>query len=161
MHWWVRMMVDGCSLKTMLDLQRMFTETDFRPELRRISVPTLLIHGDNDTSTPIAFAPPAWQLLSSISSTLVESGTCKAPAESSPVWHCPRCGAAMIVVQSMRLLRFFVACPPLAAQGCAPARRRTRVPPASPLSLRTLSACALPHLQRHSDNPGGVPITLR
>jgi len=53
MDWWVRMMVDECSLKTMLDLQRMFTETDFRPELRRISVPTLLIHGDNDTSTPI------------------------------------------------------------------------------------------------------------
>jgi len=53
MDWWVRMMVDGCSLKTMLDLQRMFTETDFRPELRKISVPTLLIHGDNDTSTPI------------------------------------------------------------------------------------------------------------
>ena len=53
MDWWVRMMVDGCSLKTMLDLQRMFTETDFRPELRRISVPTLLIHGDNDTSTPL------------------------------------------------------------------------------------------------------------
>jgi non-heme chloroperoxidase len=53
MDWWVRMMVDGCSLKTMLDLHRMFTETDFRPELRRISVPTLLIHGDSDTSTPI------------------------------------------------------------------------------------------------------------
>jgi non-heme chloroperoxidase len=53
MDWWARMMVDGCSLKTLLDLQRMFTETDFRPELRRIAVPTLLIHGDNDTSTPI------------------------------------------------------------------------------------------------------------
>lgn len=53
MDWWVRMMVDGCSLKTMLDLQQMFTETDFRPELRRITVPTLLIHGDSDTSTPI------------------------------------------------------------------------------------------------------------
>jgi non-heme chloroperoxidase len=32
---------------------KMFTETDFRPELRKISVPALLIHGDNDTSTPI------------------------------------------------------------------------------------------------------------
>jgi non-heme chloroperoxidase len=53
MDWWVRMMVDGCSLKTMLDLHRMFTETDFRPELPRIAVPTLLIHGDNDKSTPI------------------------------------------------------------------------------------------------------------
>ena len=39
------------------------------------------------------------QLLFSISSTLVETGTCKAPAESSSLWHCPRCGAAMIVVQ--------------------------------------------------------------
>ena len=53
MEWWVRMLVDGCSLKTMLDLHRVFTETDFRPELRKISVPTLLIHGDSDTSTPI------------------------------------------------------------------------------------------------------------
>jgi non-heme chloroperoxidase len=53
MDWWVRMMVDRYSLKTMPDLQRMFAETDFRPELRRISVPTLLIHGDSDTSTPI------------------------------------------------------------------------------------------------------------
>jgi non-heme chloroperoxidase len=51
--WWVRMMVDGCSLKTMVDLHKMFTETDFRPELREISLPTMLIHGDNDMSTPI------------------------------------------------------------------------------------------------------------
>jgi pimeloyl-ACP methyl ester carboxylesterase len=34
-------------------LHKMFTETDFRPELLKISVPTLLIHGDNDLSTPI------------------------------------------------------------------------------------------------------------
>lgn len=53
MDWWVRILVDGCSLKVMLDLQKMFTETDFRPELRKISVPTLLVHGDNDTSTPL------------------------------------------------------------------------------------------------------------
>ena len=53
MDWWVRMMVDQCSLKVMLDLHRMFTETDFRPELRKTLVPTMLIHGDNDTSTPI------------------------------------------------------------------------------------------------------------
>jgi non-heme chloroperoxidase len=53
MDWWLRMIVDGCSLKVMLDLHKMYTETDFRPELRKISVPTLLVHGDNDTSTPI------------------------------------------------------------------------------------------------------------
>ncbi len=38
------------------------------------------------------------QLLSSPPSTLGETVTCNAPAESSSLWHCPRCGAAMIVV---------------------------------------------------------------
>jgi pimeloyl-ACP methyl ester carboxylesterase len=49
-QWWIRMMLDGCSLKTMLDLHRSFTETDFRLDLPKITVPTLLIHGDKDTS---------------------------------------------------------------------------------------------------------------
>ena len=53
MDWWTRMMVDDCSLKVLLDLQRMFTVTDFRAELRKISIPTLLIHGDIDASTPL------------------------------------------------------------------------------------------------------------
>jgi len=53
MDWWLRMIVDGCSLKVMLDLHKMYTETDFRPELPKISVPTLLVHGDHDISTPI------------------------------------------------------------------------------------------------------------
>lgn len=53
MEWWTRMMVDACSLKVLLDLHRIFTVTDFRAELRKISLPTLLIHGDNDASTPI------------------------------------------------------------------------------------------------------------
>ena len=53
MDWWTRMMLDQCSLKVMLDLHRVFTETDFRPALRAITVPTLLIHGDSDTSTPL------------------------------------------------------------------------------------------------------------
>ena len=53
MEWWTRMIVDGCSLKVMVDLHRMFTETDFRQELPQIKVPTLLIHGDSDNSTPL------------------------------------------------------------------------------------------------------------
>jgi len=61
----------------------------------------------------------------------------------------------------MHILRFFVACPPLAAQGCAPARRRIRVPAASPPSLRPLPAYALAHLQHHSGNPDGIPTTPR
>jgi len=52
-EWWVRMMVDRCSLRVMIELQRMFTRTDFRPELRAIATPTLLIHGDHDVSVPI------------------------------------------------------------------------------------------------------------
>lgn len=55
MDWWTRMMLDGCSLKVMLDLHRTFTRTDFRADLRKIDVSVLLIHGDRDVSTPIDF----------------------------------------------------------------------------------------------------------
>jgi pimeloyl-ACP methyl ester carboxylesterase len=51
--WWTRMMVDRCSLMTMLELHRVFTSADFSPELPRIRVPTLLIHGDADASAPL------------------------------------------------------------------------------------------------------------
>lgn len=51
--WWVRMMVDGCSLMTMLELHRVFISTDFRAELPQIKVPTLLIHGEADASAPL------------------------------------------------------------------------------------------------------------
>ena len=46
-------MIDECNLKAMLDLLRVFTAWDFRPQLSTIRVPTLLIHGDSDTSTPL------------------------------------------------------------------------------------------------------------
>jgi pimeloyl-ACP methyl ester carboxylesterase len=52
MQWWTNMMLK-VSLRVQLDLQRMSTETDFRPELSRISLPTVIIHGDSDTSNPI------------------------------------------------------------------------------------------------------------
>src|SRR6201987_5248550 len=39
------------------------------------------------------------QLLASNSSAPAETGTCQIPSESSTLWHCPRCGAAMIVIQ--------------------------------------------------------------
>jgi hypothetical protein len=39
------------------------------------------------------------QLLASNSSAPAEIGTCQIPSESSTLWHCPRCGAAMIVMQ--------------------------------------------------------------
>jgi len=52
MQWWTDMML-GCSLRVLLDLTRMFTETDFRSEPSQISVPTAIIHDDSDTSAPI------------------------------------------------------------------------------------------------------------
>lgn len=55
MEWWVRMMMDQCSLHAMTELHRVFTETDFRADLRALKVRTRLIHGDSDTSTPFAF----------------------------------------------------------------------------------------------------------
>jgi non-heme chloroperoxidase len=53
MDWWVRLIVDQCSLKVMLDLHRVFTRTDFSADLRKINVPVLLVHGNRDTSAPI------------------------------------------------------------------------------------------------------------
>ena len=53
MEWWTRIIVDQCSLRVMLELHRAFTRTDFRADLRKITVPVLLIHGDRDKSTLI------------------------------------------------------------------------------------------------------------
>lgn len=51
MDWWTRMIVDRCPLRVMLTLHQLMTETDFRPELPTITTPTLIVHGDSDTST--------------------------------------------------------------------------------------------------------------
>jgi Putative transposase len=39
------------------------------------------------------------ELLASNSSASAETGTCQIAPESFTLWHCPRCGAAMIVIQ--------------------------------------------------------------
>ncbi len=39
------------------------------------------------------------QLLASGTPASAETGACQSPSESSTLWHCPRCGAAMIVIQ--------------------------------------------------------------
>ncbi|HKU13222.1 MAG TPA: alpha/beta hydrolase [Steroidobacteraceae bacterium] len=49
--WWTRIIVDQCSLRVMLELQRAFTRADFRADLRKVAVPVLLIHGERDKST--------------------------------------------------------------------------------------------------------------
>jgi non-heme chloroperoxidase len=53
MHWWDRMLDDQCPMLAFLRLHHSFTETDFTPDLKKITIPTLLIHGDADTSAKL------------------------------------------------------------------------------------------------------------
>jgi len=50
---WVLSLSLQCSLVAALGCNHSFCETDFRAELPKISVPTLVIHGDKDASTPL------------------------------------------------------------------------------------------------------------
>jgi len=51
-QWGVRMGLQA-SLKALIDCNRAVTETDFRAEGPKITVPTLIIHGDKDVSAPL------------------------------------------------------------------------------------------------------------
>jgi non-heme chloroperoxidase len=51
---WARGIALQASLKATIDCMRAFSSTDFRPDLAAISVPTLLIHGTEDKTVPIA-----------------------------------------------------------------------------------------------------------
>jgi pimeloyl-ACP methyl ester carboxylesterase len=50
---WIIADMQRASLEAVLDTNRSMAETDFRAEMRAISVPTLVIHGDHDVSCPI------------------------------------------------------------------------------------------------------------
>jgi len=52
---WAVQMGQQASLKALIDCNAATTETDFRPELPKFNVPTLVIHGDADVSAPIDF----------------------------------------------------------------------------------------------------------
>jgi pimeloyl-ACP methyl ester carboxylesterase len=92
MQWWTRMMVDGCSLKVMIDLHRMFTETDFRPELTQIKTPTLLIHGDIDVSARLEMTGrKTAQLIPGSRLTIYENA-----AHGLPVTHADRLNADLL-----------------------------------------------------------------
>src|SRR5581483_11309134 len=43
-----------CGLKAAYDCIRVFSETDLTEDLKKIDVPTLIIHGDDDQIVPIA-----------------------------------------------------------------------------------------------------------
>ena len=52
MDWVVRMTLDS-SLPTWIETNRINTEADFRPEMARLELPTLIVHGDRDVSAPL------------------------------------------------------------------------------------------------------------
>lgn len=56
---WGKGLMMQTSLQAAVDLARVNAVTDFRDDVRRISVPTLLIHGERDVSAPVTLTAEA------------------------------------------------------------------------------------------------------
>jgi non-heme chloroperoxidase len=67
-NWWRQGMMGG--IKPHYDCIKAFSETDFTEDLRKIAVPTLVVHGDDDQIVPIADS-------ALLSSKLLAKGTLK------------------------------------------------------------------------------------
>jgi non-heme chloroperoxidase len=50
---WIKAMMLGVSLPVAITFRHLAGRTDFRPDLKRIEIPTLVLHGDNDASAPL------------------------------------------------------------------------------------------------------------
>jgi non-heme chloroperoxidase len=55
-HWWLQGMLGG--MKAHYDCIKAFSETDFTEDLKKIDIPVLVMHGDDDQIVPIAAAGP-------------------------------------------------------------------------------------------------------
>jgi non-heme chloroperoxidase len=51
---WIASLMLRCSMKALVECNRALTSTDFRPDLAKLEVPTLIVHGDKDVSAPLA-----------------------------------------------------------------------------------------------------------
>ena len=67
-NWWRQGMMGG--IKAQYDCIKAFSETDFTEDLRKIEVPTLVMHGDDDQIVPFADSAP-------LSVKLLKHGTLK------------------------------------------------------------------------------------
>jgi non-heme chloroperoxidase len=67
-NWWRQGMMGG--IKAQYDCIKAFSETDFTEDLKRIDVPTLVMHGDDDQIVPFADAGP-------LSAKLLKNATTK------------------------------------------------------------------------------------
>ncbi|GAB2866248.1 alpha/beta hydrolase [Pseudoduganella ginsengisoli] len=70
--WWAQGMQGGH--KNMYDCIKAFSETDFTEDLKKITVPTLIVHGDDDQIVPIDAAGRASARLVKGSTLLVYAG---------------------------------------------------------------------------------------
>jgi non-heme chloroperoxidase len=50
-HWWLQGMMGG--IKAHYDCIKAFSETDFTEDLKKIDIPVLVMHGDDDQIVPI------------------------------------------------------------------------------------------------------------
>jgi len=71
-NWWRQGMSGGA--KAQYDCIRAFSETDFTEDLKAITVPTLIMHGDDDQIVPIANS-------SLLSAKLIRQATLKVYAQ--------------------------------------------------------------------------------
>jgi non-heme chloroperoxidase len=55
-HWWLQGMMGG--MKAHYDCIKAFSETDFTEDLKRIDIPVLVMHGDDDQIVPIVASGP-------------------------------------------------------------------------------------------------------
>jgi non-heme chloroperoxidase len=55
-NWWRQGMIGG--IKAQYDCIKAFSETDFTEDLKKIDVPTLILHGDDDQIVPFADSAP-------------------------------------------------------------------------------------------------------
>src|ERR1700732_1607570 len=53
-HWWLQGMMGG--VKAHYDCIKAFSETDFTEDLKKIEIPVLVMHGDDDQTVPIGAA---------------------------------------------------------------------------------------------------------
>lgn len=67
-NWWRQGMMGG--IKAHYDCVKAFSETDFTEDLRKIDVPVLVMHGDDDQVVPYADSAP-------LSVKLLKHGTLK------------------------------------------------------------------------------------
>ncbi|MGY3211995.1 alpha/beta fold hydrolase [Mucilaginibacter sp. HD30] len=60
---WTRNMILTTSLKAAIEGTHQVSETDFREELKKVTLPTLLVHGTADASIPVHFGRMAAEII--------------------------------------------------------------------------------------------------